>query len=81
MDVTLETLYRSSTLTPAFQSSRTNVVEHIKYIYEEGELDEAATCRKFRQVQKEGNRNTERECPATDFKNNREVFRPKRRKL
>jgi hypothetical protein len=46
-----------------FQSSRTNIVEHIKHIYEEGELDEIATCRKFRQVQKEGNRNIERELP------------------
>ena len=46
-----------------FQSSRTNVVEHIKHIYEEGELDENATCRKFRQVQTEGNRNVERELP------------------
>lgn len=31
-----------------FQSSRTNIVEHIQHIYEEGELDEASTCRKFR---------------------------------
>jgi hypothetical protein len=46
-----------------FQSSRTNVVEHIKHIYEEDELDENATCRKFRQVQTEGNRNVERELP------------------
>ena len=46
-----------------FQSSRTNIVEHIKHIYEEGELDENATCRKFRQVQKEGTRNIERELP------------------
>ena len=46
-----------------FQSSRTNVVEHIKHIYEESELDENATCRKFRQVQTEGNRNVERELP------------------
>ena len=46
-----------------FQSARTNVVEHIKHIYEEGELDENATCRKFRQVQTEGNRNVERELP------------------
>jgi len=46
-----------------FQSSRTNVVEHIKHIYEEGELEEEATCRKFRQVQTEGNRNVERELP------------------
>ena len=33
-----------------FQSSRTNIVEHIRNIYEEGELDEDLTCRKFRQV-------------------------------
>jgi hypothetical protein len=46
-----------------FQSSRSNVVEHIKHIYEEGELDEAATCRKFRQVQREGNRDVERALP------------------
>jgi len=46
-----------------FQSSRTNVVEHIKHIYEEGELDEIATCRNFRQVQKEGNRNVTRDIP------------------
>jgi hypothetical protein len=46
-----------------FQTSRTNVVEHIKHIYEEGELNEYPTCRKFRQVQTEGNRNVERELP------------------
>ena len=33
-----------------FQSSRTNIVEHIKHIYEEGELDESSPCRNFRQV-------------------------------
>lgn len=44
-----------------FQSSRTNVVEHIQHIYEEGELDEASTCRKFRQVRTEGNRQVTRE--------------------
>lgn len=44
-----------------FQSSRTNVVEHIKNIYEEGELEESSTCRKFRQVQLEGRREVERE--------------------
>lgn len=46
-----------------FQSSRTNVVEHIKHIYEEGELSEEATCRKFRQVRMEGNREVNREIP------------------
>ncbi len=30
-----------------FETSRTNVVEHIKHIYEECELEEASTCRKF----------------------------------
>lgn len=46
-----------------FQSSRTNIVEHIKHIYEEGELDENSTCRKFRQVRTEGNRQVVRELP------------------
>jgi hypothetical protein len=44
-----------------FQTSRTNVVEHIKHIYEEGELEANPTCRNFRQVQIEGNRSVERE--------------------
>lgn len=50
-------------LSELYQSSRTNVVEHIKHIYKDGELNEVATCRKFRQVQKEGNREVAREIP------------------
>jgi hypothetical protein len=46
-----------------YQTSRSNIVEHIKHIFEEGELAEDATCRKFRQVQTEGGRNVEREIP------------------
>lgn len=46
-----------------FQSSRSNIVEHIQHIYEEGELYEAATCRKFRQVRTEGSRQVTREIP------------------
>ena len=46
-----------------FQTSRTNVVEHIKHIYEEGELDEISTCRNFRRVRKEGNREVTRQIP------------------
>lgn len=46
-----------------YQTSRTNVVEHIKHIYEEQELDEISTCRNFRQVRTEGNRQVEREIP------------------
>lgn len=46
-----------------FQSSRTNIVEHIQHIYEEGELDEASTCRNFRRVRTEGSRQVTREIP------------------
>lgn len=47
-------------MTELFQSSRTNIVEHIKNIYSEGELDQNSTCREFRQVRKEGNREVKR---------------------
>lgn len=46
-----------------YQTSRTNVVEHIKHIYEDSELVEEATCRKIRQVRQEGTRMVEREIP------------------
>lgn len=46
-----------------FQTSRTNVVEHIGNIYSEGELDPNATCREFRQVRKEGCREVSRPIP------------------
>lgn len=46
-----------------YQTSRTNVVEHIKHIYEEGELQEEATCQNFRQVRQEGNRMVNRTVP------------------
>lgn len=44
-----------------YQSSRSNVVEHIRHIYEEGELEEGTTCRNFRQVRQEGSRQVSRE--------------------
>jgi len=43
-----------------FQTSRTNVVEHIQHIFDEGELEAAATCREFRQVRTEGVREVAR---------------------
>lgn len=46
-----------------FKTSRTNIVEHIGNIYYEGELDKNSTCRDFRQVRKEGNRNVSRDIP------------------
>ncbi len=44
-----------------YQTSRTNVVEHIKHIYEDGEMLEDSTCRKIRQVRQEGTRQVTRE--------------------
>src|SRR5690606_2120758 len=40
---------------------KANVSEHIKHIFEEGELTKETTVRKFRTVQKEGKRNVESE--------------------
>lgn len=44
-----------------YQTSRTNVVEHIQHIYDEGELERETTCRNFRQVRLEGSREVNRE--------------------
>ncbi|MBQ9007895.1 MAG: virulence RhuM family protein [Clostridia bacterium] len=46
-----------------FQTSRSNVVEHIHHIIDEGELTEEATCRNFRQVRQEGKREVTRSLP------------------
>lgn len=43
-----------------FQSSKANISEHIKNIYEQGELNYEATVRNFRTVQQEGGRMVER---------------------
>ena len=44
-----------------FQSSKSNISEHIKHIFEEEELREDSTVRKFRTVRQEGTRQVERE--------------------
>ena len=44
-----------------FQKSKSTISEHIKNIFEEGELEQRATVRKFRTVQKEGDRQVERD--------------------
>jgi len=44
-----------------FQKSKATISEHIKNVFEEGELDAEATVRKFRTVQLEGHREVERE--------------------
>lgn len=44
-----------------FQKSKATISEHIKNVFEEGELEPGATVRKFRTVQTEGAREVERE--------------------
>ena len=46
-----------------FDSSRTNIIEHINNIYSDGELDKNSTCQDFRQVRKEGKRDVVRNIP------------------
>ncbi|MCF8379408.1 MAG: virulence RhuM family protein [Bacteroidales bacterium] len=44
-----------------FGKGRSTIAEHIGNVYDEGELEQNRTCRKFRQVRKEGDRAVERE--------------------
>ncbi|MDE6247629.1 MAG: virulence RhuM family protein, partial [Muribaculaceae bacterium] len=43
-----------------FNSSKANISEHLKHIFDSGELMKDATVRKFRTVRQEGNRNVAR---------------------
>ena len=43
-----------------YQTTPQNITIHIKGIYEDGELDEAATCKEFLQVRAEGGRQVQR---------------------
>ena len=43
-----------------YQTTPQNVTQHLKAIYEEGELEEAATCKDYLQVRQEGKRNVSR---------------------
>lgn len=44
-----------------FDSSKANISEHVKHIFASGELQKAATVRKFRTVRQEGSRRVQRE--------------------
>lgn len=46
-----------------YQTTRPNIVQHIRNIYEDGELAETATCKNFLQVRQEGTRQVSREIP------------------
>ena len=57
-----------------FDKRRSTVAEHIVNVFEEGELEQNQSCRKFRQVKIEGCREVEREidhwtvCQANSMK-------------
>lgn len=46
-----------------YQTTRPNIVQHIRNIYADGELEETATCKNFLQVRQEGSRQVSREMP------------------
>ncbi len=63
LDVKLEdeTLWLTQAqIVSLFDSSKANISEHIKHIFETGELNQQGTVRKFRTVQKEGSRDVNR---------------------
>ena len=45
-----------------FGKGRSTIAEHIGNVYDEGELEQNRTCRKFRQVRLEGTREVERQA-------------------
>ncbi len=55
-----------------FQSSKANISEHIKNIYEQEELEESSTVRDFRTVRQEGKRQVVRNL--TYYKGNDNLF-------
>ena len=66
-NIKVEVLVREETvwltqkmLAALFQTTTQNITLHLKNIYEDGELEEPATCKDFLQVQKEGNREVKR---------------------
>lgn len=46
-----------------FDTTRENVVQHVRNIYQEAELQANRTCKNFLQVQTEGNRSVRRNIP------------------
>lgn len=46
-----------------YKTTRQNIEQHIKNIYEDKELQETLTCKNFLQVKKEGNREVKRNTP------------------
>lgn len=64
MEFTDETVWLSQQqMAELYQTTRPNIVQHIKNIYADGELEEEATCKNFLQVRQEGVRQVTREIP------------------
>lgn len=64
VNVNEETVWLSQQqMAELFNTSRTNIIEHINNIYLDDELEKDATCQDFRQVRKEGSRNVTRNIP------------------
>ena len=49
------------TMAGLFKVSKSTISEHLKHIFEEGELNKNSTVRKIRTVQMEGNREVKRQ--------------------
>jgi len=61
--VNIDVLFQDETLwltqkkmAELFETTPQNITLHLKNIYQEGELEDEATCKEFLQVQKEGSR-------------------------
>lgn len=50
-----------------YQTTPQNITLHIKNIYQDGELEEISTCKKYLQVQTEGSREVKREAKFYNF--------------
>ena len=59
-------------LVELYQSSKSNVSEHIKHIFEEGELDEESVVRKFRTTA------TDRKTYQIDYNNRGVIWQTKK---
>lgn len=46
-----------------FNTSRTNIIDHINNVYSDKEVEKKSTCQNFRQVRKEGSRMLTRTIP------------------
>lgn len=61
MSLEYETLWLSQAAIAAlYQVTPQAITQHIKSIYEEGELEQKATCKSYLQVQQEGQRKINR---------------------